>query len=259
MFQYYHVIKDPNNLPTGAFFIDPQDGEKYIVKDSETLEQFTKRVVTSREKLNNVPINQSELNMLINISLSNTTPEIHKGHYFDQVASHVSMRQLVSAAVTMSSQLLSGTAATFNVRQERAKKCFSCPFHNKKGMIGRLASNILNTVAGMTSIEALSKSDYESKLGACGMCGCGLQAKIRYDIYPIIAGVEPENIAKPVRTFREDVFDKCWIFSDALKDARAKKLLIDKLNVVKISLEDLVRYRNNKKISEAKNNGVKKS
>jgi len=105
-----------------------------------------------------------------------------------------------------------------------------------------------SVIARLASLQDLAQSQSEKKLGTCGMCGCSLQAKIKFSILGVLAGVVPSDLHKLFAAYGKDAFSRCWILNESLQRGDTKKLLETKLHAAGPSAKhSLHLYLKNKK------------
>lgn len=229
LFNQYYDLKNESQLPPGAVFIDPTDNATYTVKSHESLDDFTKRIESSREQRGNVSLFPHQLKLLIKISLAESVPQAIRNIFFTLKAAVPSTSELIKLAKTVSAQYRSGRALSYNHRQERAAKCNACVFHRKSAEVNEKLLDGIEKVAGL---EHINESPTEQALGMCGMCGCGLRSKIKFSLMSTLATIGPEELSRILSSYKYKAYDKCWILNEAVEDSHAKKLLVGKLRAL---------------------------
>ena len=222
---HYYNLKNPLKLPSGAVFVDPIDTTVFSVKPRETLLEFINRIAKSREERGVVAMLPEDLKHLVVISISEGVSKKVRDEYFEMVSYLPGIGESVSLAKAVVDQRKRGEAG-FLLRQARAAKCHDCVLHKKSATFNK---TVLETIAKLAGLKDLTQSAVEKGLGSCGMCGCSLQAKVRFDIASTIAGIAPHHIKKLVQTYGSKAFDKCWMMSECLEDGRLKKVLVGKV------------------------------
>lgn len=229
MISQYYDLKDAKHLPTGAKFVDPVNNQIYFTTAGESLTSFLSRIETSRAEKNIPEISRENLELLVITSfVENATPDV-LAKYFHKKPVPVKMEQLISLARTIANNHSKRNNTSFIDRQRRASQCTSCRFHQKSGLMSPVAVKMLNALSGLEEVEQSMK---EKSLGTCGMCGCALQAKIRFPVKGMLAGLTPENIGKLVTAYGPRAFSVCWMLSESLDSPDTRRLLEAKLKVV---------------------------
>lgn len=225
MVSRYYDLKDENHLPQ-ARFVDPVNNQIYLTTAGESLTSFIDRIEKSRADKNLPEIGRESLRLLIITTFVENSSPADLQKYFVLKPVPVSMEQMLALARTLAVSHSKQNVTSFVDRQNRAAKCRTCKFHQKSGVMSGLAVKMLNAMSGLESIK---QSDAERALGTCGMCGCALQAKIRYPVKGVLAGTTPDNIAKLTSAYGPRAFDVCWILSESLADTDTRALLEAKL------------------------------
>ena len=235
MFKFYYDLADPKRLPVGTYYVDPQDGVRYIVNPRETLDNFIARILAGKERAGHHELDARELRMLVVISLSQTASERDLQKFFVRKATVASVSQVVSAATSIAYQALSGTSPSYNKRQERVSKCKKCPYHSARGFMSNMANKVLGAPL---SLAKLNESPEEAKLGTCSLCGgCSLQKKVKYDIKSVLVSTDPSELAAGYRRLGGRILEDCWIYHDSLERPDTKPLFLRKMAAGGVSAE----------------------
>ena len=226
MFVHYYDLRSEDKLPQTAYFLDPIDSEKYYPQASESFQQFTSRIINSREQKNLEAIPQESMEVLIKVSLSETANHLDLEQFFVRRALNHSLAQFTSLAKTIISQRVHGKQVDFNTRQSRATSCSTCPLHQSKSSVAWAASAIINKAA---SLEVIHESPLEKKLGTCRACGCGLKSKVRFDLIHMLMPMTPSNLSEILKVYKEQAYDKCWILREAITTQSFRAVVENKL------------------------------
>jgi len=226
MFNHYYDLRNESTLPVGVAFHDPIDNSVYHVKPKESLPDFINRVAKGREDNSLPAFFPEELKKLVVVSLAEATSPQERPKYFEPKAIVPGISDIVGLAQAMVAQRQSGDSASYLLRQERATKCHGCVLHKRSANINKTTMKIIGKLAGLRD---LAQSESEKALGVCGMCGCGLQSKVRFDISGTLAGVSPTHINKILQAYGSQAFDKCWILNESIQDGRFKRVLMGKV------------------------------
>lgn len=226
MFNQYYDLRSEKMLPPAGVFIDPFDNAAYNVKPHETLADFTKRVETSRAEKGHPAFYPQELKQLVIISLAESSNQRARDRYFEMKAAVPAASELISLAKNIAAQYRTRKGVPFQQRQERAAKCRGCALHKKHAVVNPVTLKAIGKMAGLKEVV---ESPAEKALGTCGMCGCGLQGKIKFSIVNVLAGIAPDQLTTLLTAYGRKAFDRCWILNEAVDDVNMLRLLSDKL------------------------------
>jgi len=120
----------------------------------------------------------------------------------------------------------------------------------KKGLVNAKISSAIGRFAGLKEVV---ESKVEQNLGICGMCGCSLQKKVKFNILPALAEVSPEQLGLVVSAYGSRAFDKCWILNESLEHGTVKNLLTGKIKAIGPTAESLLTAYITEKQQAAKN------
>lgn len=222
----YFELKNEDKLPPSSRFIDPYDNTIFNVTQQDKLSDIIDRVTKNREKNNYPQLDKQNLKSLISMTLAETCSDSDLKKYFIPKATMPQVSQVISFVKAIVYETVHNENVSIKVKQERAKKCLApCPFHKSRG----IAPSIVNNIPIHTLQNSLSYTE-ENQLGVCGLCGCGLQAKIKFQVMSILAGLTPEKLDQALRTMGASFFDRCWIPAESLEVLTTKKLLQAKLS-----------------------------
>lgn len=227
-FASYYDLKDESNLPPNATFVDPYDGFSYAVQPKETLSQFMSRILERRRSQGYPEMFPAEFKAIVVISLSNQADKKILDTYFIQKSVTPTVSEMISLASTTVSQLKQRSHVSYLTRQVRADKCNGCALHNNKKLIKPSITSLATKLVGLNEVV---QSEKEKGLGVCGVCGCGLQAKVKYETMAVLAGLTPEQLAKIVRVYGDNAFEKCWILNEAVNNPAVEQALAKKLAI----------------------------
>lgn len=251
MFRTYYDLKNPDQLPKSSFFVDPYDNYTYKPEEKEPFLQFVKRIHDNRQTLGHPDIPDKELRTLILVSLAETASERDLRNFFTPKALLPEAGELVGLAKTILKQRVASATdqpVSYLKRQSRASKCLGCRLHQSRSTFGEFISKTIEKVAG---IKDMIQSEKEKALGTCGACGCGLQAKVKFDIYPAISGLQSKQVGQMLRAYGSKAFSKCWILDESLKEGHTKKVLEGLVKQCGPSDENLLKTHLQDKLKEA--------
>lgn len=220
----YFELKSEKRLPPSARFIDPYDNTIFPVTQQDKLQDIIDKV-TQHRKTNSYPeLDEQSLRSLITMTLAETCSDSDLRKYFVPKATIPQVSQVISFAKAVAYETVHKDSVSVKNKQERARKCIACPFHKSRGT----APSIINNLPIQVLQNSLSYPE-EKQLGICGLCGCGLQAKIRFKVMGILAGLTPDQLDQAIRVMGISFFDRCWIAYEALQDFTMKRLIRAKL------------------------------
>lgn len=231
--QQSDLISD-SKLSPSSYYTEPRDLHNIYVLRSETLAQFTTRVVNYRKSKGYPPLNPNELRLLVVASLERTTPKKDMGRYFVTKAVLPQFSQIAQLAKVIVTQA-GKRSVSYNTRQDRVDKCLSCKLHKSNNSIGNFAAATITKALDLVSdtsqdtLAALQVSDRERALGTCGMCGCGLSNKVRIDVMGALASLHPGQLDMIIRIYGIKAFESCWVLNESVKDGNTRQLLVNKL------------------------------
>lgn len=245
MFISYNELKNESKLPPDSYFIDPYDRDKVYIKEGETLKQFQDRLSQIREDKGLSPIEPEEFKTYIQMSLYESSSKDKRAAYFISKAKLPQFSELVSFVKTAVTEVYQTNKESVQKRENRASKCLApCKLHVPLGnsFLEKATKRVVGVLANsITAKEAFSYPD-ERKLGKCGMCGCFLQEKVKFNNLSNLAGVTPDNLNKILAVYKEDAFDACWMLHEAVRNQDQKKVLTGKLKNTKSGIELLEKY-----------------
>lgn len=225
----YYDLTDQSKIPENSKYVDPYDHTTFTATSkTETLDQFINRIISYRQSKGFPEIFKTDLYHLVLASLyQSSTPDQRKA-YFSIRTVPPSLTQLVSLSKSMATEIIHGNNVSAKHREERAAKCNdNCRFHNTSSS---WRESVKNAIVKIVGLDKLNKSEEESKLGNCMMCGgCSLQGKVRFEIMSIIAGLPPEYLDKLINVYGIKAFDKCWILQDSINNLKTREILQKKL------------------------------
>lgn len=236
----YYDLKSQKSLPYASYVRDPYDNRKFVVEKGEDLPTLARRMKEYREEHNYPTMTDVELRDYIKASLYETASENDKKILFEVKAAMPTISQVKSFAKTLAKEL-TGFNPPLSVKRkyERALKCLNCKLHSPSSQGSWVIDSIHPpSILGIKHFlgkeapqaELSDKKVMELPLGICTMCGCGLKAKIRYNVMSILAGITPEMLRKALRMTHDKCRENCWIFTEAEFQEDAKALLEKKIN-----------------------------
>lgn len=220
----YFELKNDKKLPISGRFIDPYDNTPYLITKKDTLEDIIHKVTEDRKTKNIPPISPSVLKPLVVMSLAETCSDRDLRDCFVPVAHAPKFAQVLSFIKALATETTSKNNVSIKQRKERASKCQGCFFHKARAQGPTLINKI--------PLESLKNSlsyEEEEKLGVCGLCGCPMQAKVKFDLMSVLAGLVPEQLDLGLTTLGPKAFDTCWIFGESLQNPNTSKLLRNKV------------------------------
>lgn len=244
----YFELKDENKLPISGRFIDPYDNTIFRIQQQDKLGDIVTRVIENRRKNDYPEIDESTLKSLIVMTLVETCSDSDLRKYFVAKATIPQVSQVISFTKALAYETVHSNNVSIKDKQSRAQKCLGCPFHKSRGV----APTIINNIPLNILKDSLTYPE-ESALGICGLCGCGLNTKIRFQVTGILAGITPEQLDHALRVMGVAFFDKCWIPSEALQVATTKKLLQAKLGNGNMSGDKILDVYISSKVKSVKN------
>jgi hypothetical protein len=221
----YFELKNEQKLPPSGRFIDPYDNTIYKVQPQDKLSTIVQRVTENRRNHAYPEIDHNTLTSLVSMTLAETCSDSDLRKYFKPKATIPQVSQILSFAKAVAYETVHKNSVSIKDKQGRAQKCLKCPFHKSRG----IAPSIVHNLPIQVMQNSLSYPE-EKHLGLCGLCGCGLQAKINFQVMGILTGLLPEQLDIAIRTLGASFFDKCWIAEEALQSLPTKKLLQVKLS-----------------------------
>lgn len=223
-FVSYLDLKDQNKpLPPRAKFVDSYDDAVYHVVKGETLDQFTARIVKSREEKGFPPFDPADLRAYIVTCLAETTDKTELGNYFVKKTNLPEFSKAITLAKTIVQNRLSSNESSFELRQSRASACASCPLNVRNS--APVPKTIVNSIEKFIKLDQILLSDTEKQLGSCAMCGCDLKTKIRLSLTGAIAALTPDEIRVALLKVGSKLIGNCWILSESIKDEKLKKVV----------------------------------
>lgn len=114
MLKHFYALKNKDVIPVGAVFKDPQDGTLYRVSKDDTLNKFTKKVLDCRSEKGMDSITEEDLEVLIEIGISNTVSDHDLEKFFEQRSTVVGMSEAISVAIAITQQVTKGQEVPFN-------------------------------------------------------------------------------------------------------------------------------------------------
>lgn len=224
--KYFDLI-DESQLPPKSRFLDPYDHTPFLPLPSETLANFTNRIVKSREEKNRPPLEPSQLRQLIIDSLFESTNVRARPDYFVQKQIPPTLAQTYSYIRALSFQLIHGRLPSTQQRESRANHCNTCSFHSKASAWSKTIVDLTRKLIG---VQEDVTSEAEKSLGNCKMCGgCALKSKVNFDLLSTLAATNPDHIDNGLRAYSTDIFKQCWIFEESLSDPKAFEVLHRKI------------------------------
>lgn len=238
MFDSHHyVLKDLSSLPSSGKFIDPYDNHEYRPLKNESLSDFLVRIDTIRSEKNHPSYTKDEFRHFVEFSLAETCSPEHLQSHFNQTATIPKFSQIYSLTRTLMAGKQLGHAS-YAERQSRASHCLSgCAYHQSRGGMGSKTQEIIQKFANLSEVE---ESHQEKQLGTCSMCGCGLKAKVRFNIVSTISATAPDNILKLLTSYQSKAFSVCWILKESFDDPALRKIL--RAKITQSSRPEMVKY-----------------
>lgn len=246
----YYDLKDENSLPLGTKFVDPYDNTIYVVKPRETLAQLMTRISEHREQSNHPMLSPPELKALVISFLAETCDVKTLHQYFKPMAIHPQFSQVFSLARAVTHEIIHSQDVSPAQRAERAKHCLACPKHEARAVPPKLVNIALSGIFSNRSFEG------QNELGRCGMCGCGLVNKVKFQVINILAELHPEQIDLMLRLVGKKAFDICWIFKEAINNPTTKRLLESKMKAGRAGGMELLQENLRDKVAAAKKRGT---
>ena len=254
MFNHFYDLKSEAKLPQGAKFVDPYDRTTFTVNPSENLQTFLKRIQNYRETKNYPQIIDIELRPLVVTSFYESTEQDKRAAFFELKAVPATFTQITSLARTIATESINQNTITGKQREHRAAKCLGCVFHRTNGVSKPRLTKVVTKLVGLSRV---SVSENEEKLGQCGMCGCELKAKVRFQLISVLSALLPEQVVKLVNMYKAAAFSKCWILEESLEHVTYKDLIRKKLKAAGGDAEKFLDEHINSKI-KATLNGARK-
>jgi hypothetical protein len=240
MFTTVQALIDESKFPPNAYYAEPRDNSKTYPTNSDTLDTFSTKIANMRAEKGFPQLNPQDLYALIVTSLENTTQSSLRPRYFHGVQVRPSISQVWGLAKTITAQA-SNNLATATQREDRSRKCLQCPLHKASGAVSPIVLAAINKSMEAVSHESLSnlqQSDLEKRLGTCGMCGCGMQSKIRTSLLATLAALGPNQLDKLLKIVGPKAFGSCWILDEAVSNTNFKQILMQKVqNTGKLAID----------------------
>ena len=225
----------PTGLPRGVTIIDPVTGVKYVVNEFASFLELKKAFKESREKFDSrFILPEEELEVLLLVLLRGQTPIEHHVRYFKETKNNIpGVNELFGFAKLLVNTAVSGSnGVPYGKQFIRASKCISgCGFHKSvsdNSLLSRGASMLSNASLGAGADSLKGHKDLWGKLGSCGMCGCNLKEKVRFDLGNILGSVHADNLVGLVRMYGIKLFDVCWIFEELLRERKSPDFVNNK-------------------------------
>lgn len=233
---FYFDVQDENKLPERAFFLDPYDKEKFVVKSGESLPDFIKRVQESREAKGYQAILEPDLRQLIVDSLVISNPGGRTEKYFIQRTTVPSANNVLAFITTLAYNLIRSDSISVKQREERLNDCLDgCSFHKAPGLfnLSSSASWIVDKLTSLVAAADLTKTKYELNnvpIGNCAMCGgCKLKDKTKYSTAAVLAGLAPEALDRILAVYGPESFGRCWQLREIAQDPKLRNTFLKKL------------------------------
>lgn len=199
------VLKTVNHVPPGGWAIDEPEGFELNATSESELVQMLMR----HRKAKGVPISQPEAKAIIHSQICERWPT---GCQKDPRAPNIgvlSWKAMAARFVSAVGNFARGGFQTVEpgVAEDRAFICLSCP-HNRPSHIARAAggdcptcrknslNNIADAVAKVTKklLASGAKTSHDSRLRACGLCGCDLKTMVHFPIEALGVTAEESKI-----------------------------------------------------------------
>lgn len=216
----YYALKDESRLPLGSKVVDPYDNSIHKPVDSDTLESFLKRISASRASKSLPEIPALELGDYVVASLYTNASPREKEALFVRKAMTPAFGQIKSLATALAKETSSLAQVPLLTKEKRAADCLACKLHQTS----KTGSSAVDKLA-QTRLKDLTKVSCESRLGVCGMCGCGVSAKIKFNASSILASMSPEMISYGARLLGAGIFSSCWMLGECAEDGRLSRIL----------------------------------
>lgn len=243
----YFELKDDKKLPISGRFIDPYDNTPYLITKKDTIDAIIHKVSEDRKKKQLPEISPSVLKPLIVMSLAETCSDKDLRDHFNPVALSPKFGQVMSFLKTVAYEATHKNTVCLKQRKERASKCLTCFFHKARAKGPNLANNL--PIAAMK--DSLTYEE-EEKLGVCGLCGCPMEAKVKFELMSVLAGLSPDQLSIGLSSFGPKMFDTCWIFQESLSRADTKRILRGKLQNISTRAIQIFDGYINSKLSKIK-------
>lgn len=221
----YYELKSEDSLPVGAYFTDPYDNAYFQVIPKETLSQFLKRISDHRAANKHPELRTDDLKTMVVTFLVETCPPNKLNSYFVLKAIHPQFSQVVQFAKAIAREKIQNRGIVGTKQQrERALKCLSCPFHQRSGIPPHTSTVLLRGLLGNTVYPE------QGQLGVCGMCGCGLKEKVKFQLEGVVRDLKPHQLDTILKAAGTRAFDICWILNEALSNSVILKTLKAKMD-----------------------------
>lgn len=249
----FNDLKDYSKLPVGAYYTEPRDLHQIFVVAGDTFDTLVDKVIEYRKSKDYPSLPYNDLRVLVITSLERSIHDVRVlTEYFEQRNVNPKFQQVFQVAKLLCLQIGQG-AAGYNLREERASKCLGCALHRRSGKINEYISKAIDLTLNAISkkeeetVQDLHYADLEKGLGTCNMCGCGLLKKVRVNLMPILASLQPNQLDRLFNIYGSQAFDKCWMLNEALRDQTTVSILEKKLSrTVTKGNKFLQEYRFNK-------------
>jgi hypothetical protein len=227
-FSHYYELKSENKLPPNTVVTDPIDNTTFRVETTDNLDSLCEKLNESRKKKGFTVMSKDHMKTLFLITLVEQTPPHLIDTYFKPVAIPPQFGQIISLARAVVHEWKSDQSTSTVQRQNRAKHCLVCPLHRRSGQAPTVPPNLLDRF-GFASLAQSMYYPEEDQLGACGMCGCNLQLKVKVNIRACIASLTPENLDLILNMFGSNAFSVCWMLKEGIENADTKRILQAKM------------------------------
>lgn len=220
----YYALKNPSNLPLGAYYTDPYDMTRFMVIPGETFSSLIKKIVIHRDKIGAPSVDIPTLRVVIETQLFETTADNLKSNYFKEEKHIPTVPEVVTFAKIFSANFRNTQTPSIKTQIFRSRSCLACPMHRvstPKSMIFKVAEALLGT-------KNLFDFPEKAELTACSACGCGLQAKVQEDLVGIIAALDPTHVQAMGSVMGPKAFSTCWILKGGLDHITLKQAIIGK-------------------------------
>ena len=231
----YYTLIDPNKLPhTSTAIIDPYDNTTIVPQKEDTLASLTQKITTHRTQNSYPQIPSQQLQDYIIKCLYETSSPKQKTLYFKPLKTSPTISQATQIMKAVFNEVFSKEKVSTKQATARAQKCLTCPHHKQSAKPPTLINKILPN-----SLESNVVFKEQEQLGVCAICGCGMQAKIKFTLHTIIASMYPDHFASLLKFSGEKAFSQCWIFEEATQTPALRALILAKLRIASPKYEKM--------------------
>lgn len=245
----YFTLKDPVSIPhSNTVILEPFDNTLFRPTPKDTLETLLSQIKKHRLDNNYQYIDDDQLKNYIIKCLYETSTSRQKANYFKPTSSTPTISQAAQFLKAFYTEVTTSDTVSTKQAKDRATYCLKCPHHKKSAT----PPAFLDTIAP-NSLESNLVFDELKELGVCGICGCGMQNKIKLSTNATIASLSPQNFETLFRFSNTKAFTTCWIFSEAVSKTHLTRLLSAKLRNISPKYEVMFNnYLNSLKPQEGK-------